>query len=208
MRCILFELPDPEFLTVLEHALPGQPDGRDVVNVELFIRYAAGALRSYGAPYRRVDTERRFEWIGDPAQHGRTVQPALVALVDERLAGARDEFEEALRKRRKGGPKDLEAAVGYAAKSVESVLVILHEETSVSLPAKRTLSALFNGLATPDVALLPGYLDGLVCAAGGPRNHMASHGQGSSVREVPEELADASIAAAAVAVTLLAHYLP
>ena len=53
--------------------------------------------------------------------------------------------------------------------------------------------------------ILPPYVTNLVTAAAGPRN---SHGQGAAVRGVPEELADASITAAATAITLLAHYLP
>jgi hypothetical protein len=57
----------------------------------------------------------------------------------------------------------------------------------------------------PPLGVLPSKL---IAAASGPRNNMASHGQGATVREVPEELADASIAAAATAITLLAHYLP
>ena len=44
---------------------------------------------------------------------------------------------------------------------------------------------------------LPGYVDQLIAAPAGPRNHMASHGQGATVRAVPGELADASIGAAA-----------
>jgi hypothetical protein len=56
--------------------------------------------------------------------------------------------------------------------------------------------------------MLPRYVTNLVTAAAGPRNGMAAHGQGATVRHVPAELADASIAAAAMAITFLAHYLP
>ena len=113
------------------------------------------------------------------------------------------------RKRRVGAPKDLEDAIDEAAKSVESTLQILHYELDVVLPTKRQLTSLFNNLIEkgPAGKIPPGYVDHLVLAAGGPRN-LTSHGQGPTVREVPEELADASIAAAATAITLLAHYLP
>jgi hypothetical protein len=63
-------------------------------------------------------------------------------------------------------------------------------------------------LAHPDVAVLPGYLDHLVLAVGGPRNHMAGHGPGAEIRTVPDGLAEASIAAAATAITILAKRLP
>ena len=204
----LLELPDPEFLTVLEHVRLGFYDHLTAGMAEELFEAADRALRSHGVSYRRVPNVLRFEWMGDPVQHALTVRPALVALADARLDGARVEFEEALAKRRQGAPKDLEDAVDEAAKSVESALKILHHERGVPLPAKEQLAGLFNRLASDAVNILPGYLDHLVLAPGGPRNHMASHGQGTSVREVPEELADAAIAAAAVAITLLAHYLP
>ena len=59
-----------------------------------------------------------------------------------------------------------------------------------------------------DAHVLPQYVSNLVTAPAGPRNKMASHGQGATVRVVREELADASIASAATAITFLAHYLP
>jgi HEPN domain-containing protein len=172
---------------------------------ELF-EYADQCLRDHGAPYRRIRNGFHFEWVGDPAQHAQTVQPALLALADPRLRGAQAEFEEALAKRRRGAPKDLEDAVDEAAKSVESILKILHREHTIKPPATQQITQLFNSLVAAQI--LPGYIDKLIAAPAGPRNHMASHGQGSAVREVPAELADASIAAAATAITLLAHYLP
>jgi len=216
---VLLELPETEFLTALEHAVAlgherrmyGPTDGfsgRDesAPLADAFMTYADGALRAHGAPYRRVVDEWRFEWIGDPQHHELTVQPALLALADPRLAGARAEFEEALRKRRDGTPKDLEDAVDEAAKSVESILKVLHDECGVPRSGKEPVLDLFTSLKKAQI--LPPYVTNLVTAAAGPRNHMASHGQGATVREVPEELADASIAAAATALTLLAHYVP
>ena len=156
-------------------------------------------------PYRATGNDWDFEWTGDPQQHELTVQPALVVLTDRRLAGARAEFEEALCKRREGTPKDLEDAVDEAAKSVESILKVLHDERSVTRPRSQQVTPLFNSLVTANA--IPSYVDKLIAAASGPRNNMASHGQGATVREVPEELADASIAAAATAITFLARYL-
>ena len=202
-RLVLLELPDSEFLTVIEHAVrlsrlrPQQASDS--------YEYVGDALRAHGTPYRALGPDWEFEWIGDPAHHVLTVQPALLALADSRLAGARAEFEEALSKRRVGTPKNLEDAVDEAAKSVESILKILHHELGVTPPRSQQVTSLFNSLVTTNK--LPGYVDKLIAAASGPRNNMASHGQGATVREVPEELADASIAAAATAITFLARYL-
>lgn len=206
---ILLELPETEFLTVVEHAirLSYLSDRLHPQDVSDLFQYVDGALRAHGTPYRGTqDGQWRFEWIGDPKQHELTVQPALLALADQRLVGARAEFEEALHKRRGGTPKELEDAVDEAAKSVESILKVLHDEHGVSRSGTEPVLALFVSLKNAGV--LPGYMTNLVTAAAGPRNHMASHGQGGTIREVPDELAEASIAAAATTITFLAHYLP
>lgn len=205
---VLLELPETEFLTAIEHAIDAleRYDRAARATIEGFFRYADGALGAHGAPYRRVVNEWRFEWVGDPKQHELVIEPALLSLADVRLQGAHAEFEEALRKRRRGAPKDLEDAVDEAAKAVESTLQVLHDQHGVARTGKEPVSALFTSLRNAEV--LPAYVANLVTAASGPRNSMASHGQGGTVREVPEELADASIAAAATAITFLAHYLP
>lgn len=204
----LLAIPDAEFLTVLEHCVEEgfRGDHLNAGMAEELFRAADGALRAHAAPYRRATNAFRFDWVGDPAQRGLTVEPALLALGDSRLGGPRGEFEEALRKRRLGDAKDLEDAIDEAAKAVESILQVLHHELGVTPPRNQQVTPLFNSLVSANK--LPGYVDKLIAAASGPRNNMASHGQGATVREVPEELADASIAAAATAITLLAHYLP
>ena len=203
--CVLLALPDTEFLTVLEHCTGDYERVSAGMAHELF-KAADGALRAHGAPYRRHPDAWRFEWVGDPAERVLTVQPALLALGDPRFDGPRAEFEEALRKRRRGAAKDLEDAIDEAAKSVESVLQVLLDEHGVVRTGKEAVHALFTALTKAKI--LPQYVSSLVTAAAGPRNAMAAHGQGGSVRLVPEELADASIAAAATAITFLAHYLP
>lgn len=220
---VLLALPDTEFLTAIEHAVQlgaaqglygrteygGLNTGSGLGND--FMDYADGALHGHGAPYRVADDARHFEWVGDPKQYELTVQPAVQALGDPRLAGAQAEFEEALRKLRGGTPKDLEDAVDEAAKAVESMLKVLHHEHKIPLPNKHEAASLFGRLSSNHsgrTALLPGWIDHLVLAAGGPRNNMASHGQGVTIRVVRRELADASVAAAATAITFLAHYLP
>lgn len=210
-RHILLQLPDTEFLTVLEHAVGDSPPPHveSTAAADLLVS-ADRALRAHGCAYRlEHGAWPHFEWIGDARQHALTIEPALLALADARLhGGPRDDFERALRKRRAGATKDLEDAIIAAAKAVESVLKVLYAEHNVKKPSKHELTGLFNGLARPEVSILPGYVQQLVLAVGEPRNHMAGHGPGSDVREVPEDLVDASIAAAATAITYLAHQLP
>ncbi len=53
-RCelALLEIPDPEFLTVLEHAAASGPDAISAGMAEQLFDYAGEALRAHGAPYR------------------------------------------------------------------------------------------------------------------------------------------------------------
>ena len=205
-ECVLYALPDTEFLAVIEHAVAGGAPSF-VTGGEDLADAAGEILEAHGCAFRREPGNwPHFAWVGDPKHHELVVEPALRALADTRLAGARAEFEEALRKRRLGAPKDLEDAVDECAKAVESTLQILHDEHGVARSGKEAVLELFVSLK--NAAVLPPYVTNLVTAAAGPRNHMASHGQGATVREVPEELAAASIAAAATAITFLAHYLP
>jgi hypothetical protein len=208
-ECVLYALPDPEFLTVIEHAVADDAPGF-VTGGEDLADAAGKILEAHGCVFRRELAHwPHFEWVGDPKQHELVIQPALRALADPRLRGGpHDDFERALRKRRAGTTKDLEDAMVAAARSVESVLKILHDAHDVEKPSRQELAALFNRLAHKDVGVLPGFMENLVLAVGGPRNHMAGHGPGADVRLVPDELADASIAAAATAITFLAHYLP
>jgi hypothetical protein len=207
---LLSILPDPEFLTAIETAASYITAHTDFVEqadlITDWLTYTDKVFRTSGLPYRLAPDTMTFEWTGEQATHDLAIAPALLALEDLRLAGAHDEFSEALAKRRLGAPKDLEDAVDEAAKSVESVLKVLHDERNVARPANEVVSQLFKSLK--DARVLPQYISNLVTAPAGPRNNMASHGQGATVREVPAELADASIAAAATAITFLAHYLP
>jgi hypothetical protein len=114
--------------------------------------------------------------------------------------------EHALALRRRGSVKALEDAIEESCKAVESTLKTLIAELQLTPPSSQQLVALYDRLAAE--GKLPGYMKDAVCASSGPRNHLSSHGQGPQIREVPEELADASIAAAATAITFLAHYLP
>jgi hypothetical protein len=202
---LLYMLPDPEFLTAIETAaaeIVSTTDFDDQVErINDWLAYTDKVLRKNGLPYRLQPDTMTFEWLGDPATRELALEPALLALADTRVAEARAEFEEALRRRRGGTPKDLQHAILEATKAVETVLKVLLRERGVKPPDRQQLAAMFNRLASEGV--LPGYADHLIQAPGGPRNQVA-HGEGAST----PELADASVAAAATAITFLAHYLP
>lgn len=85
---VLLVLPDEEFLTAIEHAAEhaSRAVGGELVSEDL-LAYAAGTLKAHGLPYAREGAS--FAWSGELAMHEHAVAPALRALADSRLAGAR-----------------------------------------------------------------------------------------------------------------------
>jgi hypothetical protein len=101
---LLYMLPDPEFLTAVEKAAAQSASTTDfadqIERISDWLAYTDKVLRTNGLPYRLQPDTMTFEWLGDPATRQLVIEPALLALADPRVAGARPEFEEALRKRR------------------------------------------------------------------------------------------------------------
>lgn len=209
-------MPDADFATVLEHALrlllearykawlsPALGGGPDVDDA---IEYLNGLFEKRAVPYR-VTSDSCIEWHGDKALHDRVVAPVLGALTDSRIAGAKDEFEAALGHLRAGKLKDLEDAIEEAAKSVESAMKVLID-ASIGLSRRDNMTAkpLFDVLK--DGRVVPPYTEKLILAASGVRNKEGGHGAGAVPRQLPAELAVATVNAAAVAISYLAAKLP
>lgn len=212
-RLALLVLPDPEFLTAIEHAVARYAGGSRSAkgNCRELMAYAGQALRAHAVPYQLDASGMSFVWSGDQTLHESAVEPALAALGDRRLAGARDEFRDALVKRRAGRAPDLRDAIHEAGSATESVMVVLIEQHGVTVPKQKAASALFNALAAPGATasgpVIPGYLQHLALAAAEIRNHSGAHGQGAAVTAPPTSLADAAIAASGAAIVALVEYL-
>jgi hypothetical protein len=113
-----------------------------------------------------------------------------------------------LRNRRLGGNNNYKRAIHQASNAVESVMKALLRSRGLPEPHEPA-PALFARLADPGSGVgVPPFTKKLVLAAADLRNMRAGHGQGSTVRQAPEEVADAAIASAATAIALLGHYLP
>lgn len=207
----LLAVPTPFFLTAMELAIAEMrseaqsgtgmhfnPDPRIHVN-------AVFARR--GVSYHLNDDDL-FEWVGDRETYRRTVAPARSALQDERLAGARSEFEDALAKRRTGTPKDLEDAIDEAAKAVESAMEVVLDAHSIPLPpkSKKTAEPLWTALR--DGKIVPTPTKDAILAPSRLRNVFSGHGTGASPRVVPDDTPDLAIQAASAALTYLARRLP
>jgi hypothetical protein len=83
---------------------------------------------------------------------------------------------------------------------------VVLEQRGVDLPSKSTAHALFLRLS--DHGVVANFTESLLTAAAHLRNHLGGHGQGGEVVEVPAELADAAIGAAASAIIVLVGALP
>jgi hypothetical protein len=174
---------------------------RDEVGAHIDALFAKKAV-----PYRYDFDTGNIVWAGDSQVQAIVIEPALQALGDARLAGARGEFEAAQGHLRVGTQKDLEDAIDEAAKSVESAMKVLAVETNTTLPRNATASPLFNALR--DAGQLPAHADHLVLAAARIRNQRGGHGAGAQPRQIEQSEAIATVSAAATAIAFLATHLP
>ena len=208
---VLTFMPDGDFLTALEGAL----------GYALQYGYAKehtseemnAVCERRGVPYRL--TERRtFEWVGDPIVETEVLAPALSALDDPRLAGGpHDEFMAARAAMREGTAQAHRHAVAEACNAVESSLTVLLVQHGQQVPSKPVLGTLLK--ACRDAGLLPRGADGksapiehVLASAGRFGNERGRHGAGQEPHDVEPDEAEAVVASAAVALTLIARRLP
>jgi hypothetical protein len=212
-QLVLIAMPDPDFRVALEYALlqavanldaqdSGLPPSDSVGRV---MEYVDTLFEKRGVPYR-LDRDVKLYYQGDPTVRELVIAPALAALSDPRLAGARSEFEDALTKLGAGRPKDVEDAIEESRKAVESAMKVACDECGVPRTGKETTAPLIKLLA--DAAVVEPETDDLLRAASRIANAVASHGAGGAVRQVPDELASAAVSAAATAITFIAARLP
>jgi len=198
----LLALPEPMFLDAVEFGLKhiGPYAGGNPLVKEINALFARRGI------YLRFDDWGNASWVGDPGNYGMVIEPALAALGDARLQGARGEFEAALRHLRGGSHKDLEDAIEEAGKSVESVMKVLLDEKGVTRSGRDTAFPLFDLLR--DNAIVEAEADHAVLAAARIRNQWGGHGSGAAQRQPPLDLADLAVRSAASAIVLLAGRLP
>lgn len=209
----LHAMPDSDFAVALEAASQLAVEGMAISDMGMpgwdyigtVLEHVNDVLERRGVPYR-MDRDLNCESVGDQAVHELAIEPALGALVDPRLAGARAEFEDAVAKLRRAGPRDLEDAIEESRKAVESTMKVLLAAHGVQVSPKLTTKPLHDALV--DAGIVERQTDNLVTASARMANVGASHGSGATVRAVPADLAGAAVAAAGVAVTLLAARLP
>jgi hypothetical protein len=199
-------LPDQEFLTAYQDALQIiERRGREgQARAEHMREHADRVFKMYGLPYQMRDGE--IVWAGDQVTRSDVVEPALTALEDGRVTGARAEFLQARAALRGGTPDSLRDATHEAANAVEAVLHALIVAHGLQTPRAKTAAPLFNVLR--DGGVLPPSLESTVMAAPHLRNAQGGHTQGPTVADADQRLAAGAVSAAAVAITALVAYLP
>jgi hypothetical protein len=205
----LLAIPTPFFLDAIQHAIDSlrwqaaennlhyNPDPVDQIN-GIFVRR--------GVAYR-VEWDGEVKWHGNEAAYKLVVGPARSLLgEDSRLAGARSEFEDALKKLRQGSPKDLEDAIDEAAMSVESMMKVLLDAHSIPRPAKETAEPLWTALR--DGGVVPTPTKEAVLAPSHLRNVLSGHGTGANPRALPPGTPVLAVQSAASTLLYLGTLLP
>lgn len=209
-RWVFVCAPDPVFTTAVGYAFKslwqmneqsGMPSG----TTAQVIASINDLFAKRGVPYRVTD-DGDVRWHGEEKTYTTIIEPALAVLADSRLAGARSEYEDALRALRGGAQKQLEDAIEESAKAVESAMKVLADESNLPRTGKETARPLIDMLAQGRV--IPAHVDQLIFAAARIRNAAGGHGTGGTARVTPEDLAAACVAAAGVAITYLGNKLP
>ena len=135
-------IPAPMFLDVLEDAVDHSDGYTYKAIAEINRLFAKRGI------YYRFNSSGQAVWQGDPGAYIGVLKPALDALADPRLQGARSEFEAAMNHLRAGTVKDEEDVVDEAAKAVESTMKVLLQEHRVVLMAGRRPRPFFRSCPT------------------------------------------------------------
>jgi hypothetical protein len=214
---VLLAMPDPDFRVALEYALAEAAADLDARasavspfdSVGMVMEYVNSLFEKRGVPYR-LDRDVKLHFQGDSTVRELVIAPALAALSDPRLAGARSEFEDALTKLGAGRPKDVEDAIEESRKAVESAMKVLIDAHDLQRAERDTTEALIKILVAGDGVggVVEPQTSDLLRAVARIANALASHGAGAVVRQVPDELAAAAVSAAATSITFLAARLP
>ncbi len=208
-------VPAPHYLDYLELALEKYARDRAIVQVDYIDiiedpRIAPiGYLNELFAARRidyRFDENGRARWHGDAGAYCEIIRPALDALDDDRLAGARQEFESALGHLRSGTPKDQEDAIEEAGKAVESAMTVLLDSHRVTRSGNETAEPLWNLLRENEI--IPPKTNDAVLSTSRLRNEYGGHGQGAEIREIPVGIPALAVRSAAATIAYLAELLP
>ncbi len=146
-----------------------------------------------------------FAWIGDAEVEELAMRPALSAIEDPRLTGAKHHFDVARSELAQGTPTTLRQSVHESACAVEAAMKTVLSQRGVEYDEGDTAFPLFDRLVAVDV--VPQFMQFCVLGAASPRNKRAGHGA-EEPHEVGQDMAETVMASAAAAITYLQKLLP
>ena len=201
-------LPTPLFLDVVEVALTLSRSKTHFHNTRNSsdITRARGEVEDlfklHGVQYG-FDGDR-VVWRGDPDSFELTIRPALAAVADSRLAGARSEFEGALAELRRGTDKELRDACVEAGRAVESAMKVVLQARGASFSAADSAEPLWNSMR--EAGLVGKETKNMILAAPQLCNPPA-HGAGADPALFVRTYAETAVRASATALLYLASLL-
>jgi len=203
-QALMLAMPDGDFLELLERGMAAANTFGDLPNWWT-VEGVNDICKGRGIPFQHNGV--RFTWTGEPEVEHEATTPAASFLTDSRLEGARSEFETARAELTKNTETSRKQSVAEACNAVESAMKVLAAEGDVPLDDKRQgASTLFQALA--DANVVDRNVENVVTGAARVGNRLGRHGAGATPHTVSEEVASATVAAAAVAITYLAKHLP
>lgn len=200
---LLGHMPEPDFRAAVLRTFTHHGDGPGKANiVEAINRIAKNRRIEW-----EFDWDRGFVWIGDEEVHDAAMVPALTAIGDERFAGAtRTEFDTARDELAEGTPASLKQCVTESSNAVESAMKVVLTEHTVEFGETDSAFRLFDHLVAAEV--VPRFMERMVLGSAVARNKSGGHGAGVMPHDVPQEIAQAALASAAVAIAYLHARLP
>lgn len=198
-NALLLHMPEPDFrlavfLATTQQRLAASPVDR-----------ITGICKARGIPWEFTATDG-FVWIGDAEVEARVMKPALSAIQDPQLGGAKNHFDAARAELAMGTPTALRQSVHESACAVEGAMKVALAQNGVTHSEKDAAFALFGHLVA--AKLVPEFMRFVVLGAASPRNNRAGHGAADVPHVVPQEMAEAVMASAATAVAYLHELLP
>ena len=177
-----------------------------VIDADSAIEELNGRFKEHGVGY--CFTDGQIVRIDSDLSHSEVVQPALGILNQKQYAGAQQEFLQAHEHYRKGKTKE---ALNECLKSLESVMKSICDKRGWRYDDGATASALI-GICF-DKQLIPSFWETQFKAlrslleSGVPpaRNRLSGHGQGATVKEVPDFVAGYVLHMTAAAIVFLAQ---
>jgi hypothetical protein len=190
---LLLHMPEPDFRLAVKIAAQEQrPAANPVDRINTI-------CKRRGIPWEFTAVDG-FAWVGDAEVEELVLRPALSAIQDPRLTGAKDHFDAARNELAEGAPIALRQCVHESACAVEAAMKVVLSQRGVAYDERDTAFKLYDHLVANEI--VPRFMEYAVLGAASPRNKSAGHGA-EEPHDVGQEMAETVMASAATAIAYL-----